>query len=206
MTRGPTAVLTLATMASTLRTVALPLILGIALAIAARGAVRIYSIPSASMQPTLLPGDHILVVPYHRSLPHRGDVVVFHNPADPDELFVKRIVAGPGDLVTSGAGRLIIRGHTIAEPYVLDPVTTGEIPPQIVPADSYYVLGDNRADSLDSRSWGVLPRTLIVGRARLVLWSSAIAPSEQTANAAPAAENANDPRSFRFARLFHPIL
>jgi signal peptidase I len=65
-----------------------------------------------------------------------------------------------------------IGGHTLPEPYVLRTAATGAIDSQIVPADSYYVLGDNRDDSFDSRSWGFVPRTHVVGRARLVLWSA----------------------------------
>jgi hypothetical protein len=66
----------------------------------------------------------------------------------------------------------MVRGHAIAEAYVAAQATTGVIAPQIIPADCYFVLGDNRADSLDSRSWGVLPRASVLGRARMILWSS----------------------------------
>jgi signal peptidase I len=131
-----------------LRLILTPLAIALALAFAARTAVRIYSIPSASMEPTLRAGDHIVVTPYH-SAPQRGDVIVFRAPASSDELMVKRIAGTPGDAVEAGAGRVVV-----------------------VPAGCYFVVGDNRRDSFDSRNWGVLPRELIVGRARLVLWSS----------------------------------
>ncbi len=133
---------------TTTRLIIQPLAIALALAFAARAAVHIYAIPSASMAPTLLAGDHIVVTPYHGT-PQRGDIIVFHAPASSDELMVKRIAGLPGDAMEAGAGRVII-----------------------VPAGCYFVLGDNRQDSFDSRNWGVLPQGLIVGRARMVLWSS----------------------------------
>jgi signal peptidase I len=156
---------------SLLRTVLEPLAVAIALAAVARAAVHIYSIPSRSMAPTLEVGDQIVVTRYLRSRPERGHVIVFRSPRGGDELLVKRVIAVPGDLIDSRLGRVRIGGHTLPEPYVLRVAATGAIDSQIVPADSYYVLGDNRDDSLDSRSWGVVPRTAVVGRARLVLWS-----------------------------------
>ncbi len=144
----------------------------IALAAAARAAVHIYSIPSRSMAPTLEPGDQIVVTRYFRSTPERGHVIVFRSPAGTDEMIVKRVIAVPGDLVDSRLGRIRIGGHTLPEPYVLRAAASGAIEPQVIPADSYYVLGDNREDSLDSRSWGVVPATHVVGRARMVLWTS----------------------------------
>ncbi len=189
----------------TFLSIAQPLIIGVALAIAARAAVRFYSIPSGSMEPTLQAGDHILVTPYHSALPQRGDVVVFHAPANPRELLVKRIVAVAGDLIESRDGRLVICGRTVAEPYLLRQAATTAITPQIIPADSYFVLGDNRTDSLDSRAWGVLPRSCIIGRARLVLWSSGGTPITPPVNAAPLNSRHSEEPAFPFSRLFRPI-
>jgi signal peptidase I len=157
---------------SLLRTILEPMAVAIALAAAARAALHIYSIPSRSMAPTLEPGDQIVVTRYIRATPERGQVIVFRSPSGSDELIVKRVIGVPGDLVDSRLGRVRIGGHTLAEPYVLREAATGAIAPQIIPAESYYVLGDNRDDSLDSRTWGVVPRTHVVGRARMVLWSS----------------------------------
>jgi signal peptidase I len=106
---------------------------------------------------------------------------VFQSPLAPDELMVKRVIATPGDLVDARLGRVRIGGHTLAEPYVLRQAATGAIESQLVPPGCYYVLGDNRDDSLDSRSWGVVPREHIVGRARLVLWSSSPGAAEPVA-------------------------
>ncbi|HVE73072.1 MAG TPA: signal peptidase I [Thermoanaerobaculia bacterium] len=156
-------------MRSLLRTVLQPLAVAIVLAVLARAAVHIYSIPSRSMAPTLEAGDQILVTPYLRSNPERGHVVVFRRG---EELMVKRVIGVPGDLVDSRLGRVRIGGHTLPEPYALRPAATGAIESQIVPADSYFVLGDNRDDSIDSRSWGYVPRAQVVGHARMILWSS----------------------------------
>jgi signal peptidase I len=156
---------------SLLRTVLEPLAVAVGLAVLARAAVHIYSIPSRSMAPTLDVGDQIVVTRYLRSEPERGHVIVFRSPRS-EEMMVKRVIAVPGDLIDSRLGRVRIGGHTLPEPYVLRAAATGAIESQIVPADSYFVLGDNRDDSIDSRSWGVVRREAVVGRARLILWSA----------------------------------
>ena len=135
--------------------------------------VRIYTIPSPSMMPTLRAGDHIIVTRYLGGTPRRGDVVVFRNPAGGDELLIKRVIASPGELVDSRLGQVRIGGHTLVEPYVADPAASGSFDAQVVAPDSYFVMGDNRSDSRDSRHWGPLPRNLIAGKAQLVFWSSA---------------------------------
>ncbi len=190
---------------TTLRLIIRPILIAIVLAVAVRSTVRIYSIPTSSMEPTLQVGDHIIVTPYRSGTPQSGDVIVFHSPHHPEELFVKRIVAMPGDLIETRAGRLFVGGHAAAEPYVLAPATSGSIPPQIVPPDCYFVLGDNRTNSFDSRQWGALPRALLVGRARLVLWSSAAATMEPRANASALWRSALPSPTLRFERLFKPI-
>lgn len=158
---------------SAFRLVVEPLVIAIVLAIVVRAALRLYAIPSSSMAPTLLAGDHIVVTPYRFSdLPRRGDVIVFRSPRSAEELMVKRVVGIPGDLVETRGGRVIVGGHAIPEPYIASEATTGFIAPLVVPANCYFVLGDNRADSLDSRSWGFLPGAFVLGRARMILWSS----------------------------------
>lgn len=168
---------------SAFRTIAEPLAIAIALAFVVRVALRIYTIPSASMMPTLTAGDHILATSYLFGEPRRGDVVVFRSPANANEMLVKRVIAVPGDLIDAQLGRIRIGGHTLPEPYLLQPAAAGTFEAQIVAPDSYFVMGDNRAESYDSRHWGPLPRTRIVGRARLILWSS---PAPGAAANAPA--------------------
>ncbi|MDQ6802199.1 MAG: signal peptidase I [Acidobacteriota bacterium] len=190
---------------TTFRTVARPLLVAIALALGVRSAIRIYSIPTASMTPTLQVGDHIVVTPYHRATAERGDVVVFRSPASRNDLLVKRIVAVPGDLVESHAGRLFVRGHAVAEPYVLASATTGTIVSQVVPPGCFFVLGDNRANSFDSRQWGVLPGELLIGRARLILWSSGTGTMPPQANAEVVTRPSVSSHSLHLDRLFKAI-
>jgi signal peptidase I len=147
-----------------------PLAVAVVLALAVRAAVHIYSIPSASMAPTLRAGDVVLVTRYGSGDPESGDVIVFRDPHG-EELLIKRVVAVPGELVESHLGQLHIGGFTKAEPYLVDATASGAIDSQIVPAESFFVMGDNRADSIDSRSFGSIPRNLVIGRARLILWS-----------------------------------
>ena len=173
---------------SNLRLIAQPIVLAVGLAFAVRATLLgIYAIPSPSMQPTLQVGDRILVTRSDQPA-RRGDVVVFRSPFGSDEVMVKRVVGIPGDLIETRAGRVIVSGHTLQEPYLPAGAITGGIAPQVVPADCYFVLGDNRVNSLDSREWGVLPRRLFVGRARIVLWSSATSSSEPRANATAVAQ------------------
>jgi signal peptidase I len=189
---------------STFRVMVQPIIAAVVLGFAVRSAlIGLYEIPTASMQPTLQIGDRILVTRYLSQPPQRGDVVVFRSPHG-DDLMVKRIVGVGGDFIDAHNGRLIIGGHTVAEPYLPGGTTTSSVIPQIVPSDSYFVLGDNRLASLDSRAWGVVPRNLLVGRARLVLWSAAAGGSEPHANATTAGP-VRSTHVIRTERLFEPI-
>lgn len=180
---------------SFVRTILEPLAVAVVLGLAARAAVHIYSIPSESMAPCLVAGDQIVVTRYFRGGPARGDVIVFESPADRTQLIVKRVIAGPGELVDSRLGRVRVGGYTLAEPYVLRAAATGAIPAQFVPADSYFVLGDNRDDSSDSRAWGAVPRENVVGRARLVLWTSSSLGETASASVASASPASRAPRT-----------
>jgi len=185
---------------SLVRTILQPIGIAVGLALIVRAAVHIYSIPSASMSPALEVGDRIVVTRYFGADPERGHVIVFQSPRDAGELLVKRVIAVPGDLIDARLGRVRIGGHTLPEPYVLRQAASGAIEPQLVAGDCYYVLGDNRDESLDSRSWGVVPRDRIVGRARLVLWSSPI--GEDDAVRAATGAHAPAPNAARGTRVF----
>jgi signal peptidase I len=178
---------------SAARMILQPLAIAIVLAAIVRAGVGIYSIPSDSMAPTLATGDRIVVTPYFGRAPQRGDIVVFRSPVDPGEMLVKRIVAVPGDLIDSTLGRVRVGGYTLSEPYTLRPTVSGSIPAQIVPSDFYFLLGDNREDSVDSRNWGTVSRSAIVGRAHLVVGS--LYPPGRSVHAA-----AQQPVAHRYAR------
>ena len=150
-----------------------------------------YRIPSGSMLDTLRPGDRVLVnrAVYHLRDPQRGDVIVFRYPQDPDIVFIKRVVGVPGDLLQVRGGHLYVNDRRVAEPYVHR--TGGRVDPTVaqaaiagstlhdpwslaepyrVPAGNYFVMGDNRTDSDDSRDWGTVPRTAIVGEGLATYW------------------------------------
>ena len=144
-------------------------------------------IPSGSMEDTLLVGDYVLVNRFlyaptsfdweRRLLPvrplRRGDVVVFKHPAEPDQDFIKRLIAGPGESVELRSGRLLVDGRRIDEPY-LNPLydMRDSFGPLLVRPGRFFVMGDHRNNSVDSRSWGTVPQELIKGRAFLVLLST----------------------------------
>lgn len=156
--------------------------------------VQAFKIPSASMEDTMLIGDHLLVNKFIYGLhipfvegrylkirnPERGDVIVFEYPEDPSKDFIKRVVGTPGDTVqvinkkVYVNGRLYVNSHEVhKEP---DMIPEAQNPrdntkPIIVPADSYFVMGDNRDRSYDSRFWGFVKRDKIKGLAFIKYWS-----------------------------------
>lgn len=158
--------------------------------------VQPFKIPSPSMEDSLLVGDHILVnkfalaplsLPIERLfLPlariRRGDVVVFRPPHDPTQDYIKRVIGLPGETIRIVDQVVFVRppgeeGYMpLVEPYGShqDPEAApdlGDLDPVTIPEDQYFVMGDNRDNSLDSREWGTVPRDRIVGRGLLVYWS-----------------------------------
>jgi len=130
-----------------------------------------FFIPSGSMEPTLWPGDRIVVGKTDLfGQPVPGDVVVFHYPLDPREDFVKRLVAAGGQTVQLKDSRLYIDGKMVPEPYLPAGLTFPDFGPVTVPAGSYFMLGDNRNNSDDSRIWGFVRKDLVVGRVLCVYW------------------------------------
>jgi signal peptidase I len=144
-------------------------------------------IPSGSMMDTLLIGDYIMVNRFVYSqetfdwekklLPvrdlNRGDVVVFKQPREPEVDYIKRLIGLPGDTVQVRQGHVIVNGEPLDEPYVLDEYRRGvpDFGPERVRPDHYFVMGDHRNASYDSRDWGQVPRGLIKGRALLIWYS-----------------------------------
>jgi signal peptidase I len=123
-------------------------------------------IPTDSMRPTLEPGDHVLLDKLIE--PRRGDLAVF---VQAGQLMVKRVVGLGGDEIGIEDGELVVNGHIVYEPYVnhrlLDGVYFG---PVTVPAGYVFVMGDNRSNSTDSRSFGPVPRGAVLGRVDFRLW------------------------------------
>lgn len=123
-----------------------------------------------SMLPTLQDGEFILVnrLAYRFGTPQRGDIIVFHYPPDPKQDLIKRVIGLPGDTVSIQNGVVRVNNELLNEPYVAQPPRyTGN---WVVPAGHLFVLGDNRNDSSDSHSWGMLPFENIVGKAVLIYW------------------------------------
>lgn len=186
-----------------------PLAFAVVAAICVRALVHAYSIPSPSMEPTLLSGDHILVTRYLPLIgaPSRGDVAVFR--LDGDELVVKRVVAVPGDRVEIRGTDLVVNGKTLDEQYLVSRIDNGSLPSFVVPAGRYFLLGDNREHSLDSRAFGTVARDALVGKARLIFWSST-GPLSFDGNSAMAFSNTTSTPSpgvhrIRWSRLLHFI-
>jgi signal peptidase I len=179
--------------------------------------LQAFKIPSQSMEPTLLVGDHLLVNKfifgghgawYEKLLPYRpvsrGDIIVFKFPFDDHPHYVKRVIGLPGDRIRIVNERVFVNGDFLPEPYVVhDPAAddpfADNFPPSdrafsrfglrpewsrqimksvqdgelVVPPDHYFVMGDNRDRSWDSRYWGFVDRSAIMGRPMVIYWSVA---------------------------------
>lgn len=144
--------------------------------------IQAYKIPSGSMLNTLLIGDHLLVnkVAYIFSKPKRGDIIVFEYPLEPEKDFIKRVIAVPGDRIKMVNKKVFLNGQPLNEPYVRyesEMVFPEYVNPRdnfeeiTVPKGYYFVMGDNRDASFDSRFWGFVPEKSIKGEALIIYWS-----------------------------------
>lgn len=154
--------------------------------------VQAFFIPSGSMLDTLQIGDRLLVnkflygikIPFtdkylvRFSDPQRGDIIVFRYPEDPSVDFIKRIVGVPGDVLFMKDNVLYRNGKPVDEPFVRhsepgsNPLARRNFDAVVVPEDEYFVMGDNRDNSRDSRYWGFVKRSAIHGKAWRIYWSS----------------------------------
>jgi signal peptidase I len=130
-----------------------------------------FIVSGASMDPTFKTGQYLIVdeLTYHFNDPKRGDVIIFKYPKDPSQYFIKRIIGLPGETVDIKAGEVYVtktNGEVLhlTEDYIQN-VGNGTDLSVTIPADQYFVMGDNRPESSDSRYWGLLPRKNIIGRA-----------------------------------------
>ena len=140
--------------------------------------VQSFYVPTGSMLPTLQIGDRIVVLKIGYTI-HRGDIIVFRRPpADTDTAdadLVKRVIGLPGETISSTGGTVLINGKPIEEPWL--PKLTGScteateaIATTKISPDHYFMMGDCRGNSLDSRSWGTLPGSYIVGKVEVIIW------------------------------------
>lgn len=139
--------------------------------------VRPYNVDGPSMQPGLYTGDRVVVsmLAYDIGSPQRGDVIVFHPPSDPGTSYVKRVIGIPGDHISITPNAVIVNGHTLKEPYIslVDPgapENASVLPTITLGPNQYFVMGDNRQNSIDSRIFGYVPRANIIGKAEFVYW------------------------------------
>ena len=162
--------------------------------------VQAFKIPTGSMEENLLIGDHLLVNKFifgptasrleRMLLPvgtiKRGDVIVFKYPEEPERDFIKRVIGLPGETLEVREKKVYISGKLLDEPYVhfiqppgraseFSEVTSFDVRerygPVTVPADQYFMMGDNRDNSQDSRYWGFMPRSYVKGKALFIYWS-----------------------------------
>jgi len=159
--------------------------------------VQAFKIPTGSMENNLLIGDHLLVNKFvfgpqlssteRAILPmrdiKRSDIVVFKYPDEPERDFIKRVIGLPGETIELRNKKVFVNGVELQEPYVhfleashmAGEVTSFDVRerygPVTVPKDQYFVMGDNRDNSQDSRYWGFLPRHYVKGKALLIYWS-----------------------------------
>lgn len=156
--------------------------------------IQAFKIPSGSMIPALNIGDHILVnkflygtrIPFTDTIllpirhPRRQDIIVFKYPEDESKDFIKRVIGEPGDTVEVRQKEVYINGQRLVEPYIIHKESSmlpsefqprDNFGPVVVPEESYFVMGDNRDQSLDSRFWGFVKVRKIRGKAFIIYWS-----------------------------------
>lgn len=142
--------------------------------------VQAFKIPSGSMIPTLQIGDHILVNKfiYRFTDIERGDIIVFKFPKDESRDFIKRVIGIPGDKIEIRDKKVYINDKELDEPYAIHEEQGGasyhprdSFGPIIIPENKYFMMGDNRENSMDSRFWGFLDKNKIKGKAFIIYWS-----------------------------------
>ncbi len=130
-----------------------------------------YRVVGRSMDPTLEDEQYLVVskLGYRLHEPQRGDIVVFHDPRNSDRKLIKRVIGLSEEALEIRQGQVFIDEQLLDEEYIPSPGRYS-VPPTLIPANHYFVLGDNRNNSSDSHNWGTLPRDNIVGKAWLSYW------------------------------------
>ena len=134
--------------------------------------IKPFYVKGASMEPTFHDHEYLVIdeISYRFKEPLRGDVVVFRYPRDPKQFFIKRLIALPGETVQISGNKVYINGEELAEPYLEQGTDTKNDIVVTLQADEYFVLGDNRGFSLDSRTFGPLREEYIIGRTWIRGW------------------------------------
>jgi len=137
-----------------------------------RLAIESFRVDGQSMEPNFHNDEYVLVdkAAYLFQPPQRGDVIIFHYPLDTHKDFIKRIIGIPGDTVQTTSTSVSVDGHTISEPYIRVPFNFDSNTWKLGP-NQFFVMGDNRDNSSDSRFWGFVPRENIIGKPFLIYWS-----------------------------------
>jgi signal peptidase I len=145
-----------------------------------RAQSHLFQISNEAMAPALLPGDHVIahIAAYHAAEPQRGDVVVYRYPDENGTLFLHRVIGVPGDRIDVHNQVVSVNEEAVTEPYVqhtdrfsMAGNVRDNLGPVTVPPDTYFVLGDNREESLDSRFLGPISKEYILGQAVFIYWS-----------------------------------
>jgi signal peptidase I len=175
------------------RDIIAPVLLGIAVFALFHVTIGSFKVYGTSMLPTVEEGEYIMVskAAYFFGQPHRGDIIVFDSPQDSKTDLIKRIIALPGDTVEIRDDKVTVNGTPLAEPYTLEPPHYLVLPEEI-PAEHYFVLGDNRNNSSDSHRGWTAPRQNIVGKAWITYWPPyrwRLIPSAKINVGAPTADN-----------------
>jgi signal peptidase I len=135
--------------------------------------VQIARVEGLSMAPTLADQDRLVVnkLIYLLHAPQRGDIVMLYYPEDPDKTFVKRVIGDPGDVIRIVDGQVFVNDVALLDSFVLPEFRShDDFGPFTVPPAHYFVMGDHRNNSSDSRTWGPVPKKYIVGRIQLRWW------------------------------------
>lgn len=133
---------------------------------------RNFRVVQTSMQPNFHDGQYLVVnkLAYRLHPPERGDVIIFRPPTNPEKDYIKRVIGLPGETVAIREGYVHVDGRRLEESYIAQVNQRASWGPSVVGQGEYFVLGDNRPNSSDSRSWGMLPRENIIGKAWLSYW------------------------------------
>jgi len=131
-----------------------------------------FKVDGKSMEPNFSTGDYLIVdeITYRFRAPARGEVIVLHNPTNEKEFYIKRIIGLPGEQVLVSDNKVFIDGERINEEYLPVGISMSDKPPFQLGDEEFFVMGDNRGNSFDSRDWGPLGRYQIVGVVRIRFW------------------------------------